>query len=55
MTLCNLGKDIFIGDSVATSHMMSNKTGVYNLTPIKGSVMIEMEKASYAHTKENLM
>ena len=41
MTLSNLGKNIFIGDSAATSHMTSNKTGVYNLTPIIGSVMIE--------------
>ena len=41
MTLSNIGKDIFIGDSAATSHMMNNKTGVYNLTPIRGSVMIE--------------
>ena len=40
MTLSNLGKNIFIGDSAATSHMTSNKMGVYNLTPIKGSVMI---------------
>ena len=40
MTLSNLGRNIFIGDSVATSHMTSNKTGVYNLTPIKGSVRI---------------
>ena len=40
MTLSNLGKNIFIGDSAATSHMMTNKMGVYNLTPIKGSVMI---------------
>ena len=40
MTLLNLGKNIFIGDSAATSHMTSNKMGVYNLTPIKGSVMI---------------
>ena len=40
MTLSNLGKNIFIGDSVATSHMTSNKMGVYNLTPIKGPVMI---------------
>ena len=39
MTLSNLGKNIFIGDSAATSHMMSNKMGVYNLTPIRGSVM----------------
>ena len=31
----NLGKNIFIGDSAATSHMTSNKMGVYNLTPIK--------------------
>ena len=40
MTLSKLGKNIFVGDSVSTSHMTSNKTGVYNLTPIKGSVMI---------------
>ena len=40
MTLSNLVKNIFIGDSAATSHMTSNKMGVYNLTPIKGSVMI---------------
>ena len=40
MTLSNLGKNIFIGDSAATSHMTSNKMGVYNLTPIKGSEMI---------------
>ena len=38
MTLSNLGRNISIGDSAATSHMTSNKT--YNLTPIKGSVMI---------------
>ena len=30
MTLSNLGKNIFIGDSAATSHMTSNTTGVYN-------------------------
>ena len=40
MTLSNLGKNIFIGDSAATSHMRSNKMGVYNLIPMKGSVMI---------------
>ena len=40
MTLSNLGKNIFVGDSAATSHMTSNKMGVYNLTPIKGYVMI---------------
>ena len=40
LTLSNLGKNIFIGDSAATSHITSNKMGVYNLTPIKGSVMI---------------
>ena len=40
MALSNLGKNIFIGDSAATSHMTSNKMGVYNLIPIKGSVMI---------------
>ena len=40
MTLSNLGRNIFIGDSAATSHIASNKTGVHNLTPTKGSVMI---------------
>ena len=40
MALSNLGENIFIGDSAATSHMTSNKLGVYNLVPIKGSVMI---------------
>ena len=52
MTLSNLGKNIFIGDSAATSHMMSNITRVYNLTPIKGSVMIG---ALFALTKRNWM
>ena len=40
MTLSNIGNDIFIGDSAATSHMTNNKTGVYELTPIRDSVMI---------------
>ena len=40
MALSNLGKNIFIGDSAATSHMTSNKMGVYTLIPIKGSIMI---------------
>ena len=40
MELSHLGTNIFIGDSAATSHMTSNKMGVYNLVPIKGSVMI---------------
>ena len=33
-------EDIIVGDSAATSHMTNNKTGVYDLTPIRGSVMI---------------
>ena len=40
MALSNLGENIFIGDSAATSHMTSNELGVYNLAPINGSVMI---------------
>ena len=40
MALSILGKNIFIGDSAATSHMTSNKLGLYNLVPINGSVMI---------------
>ena len=40
MDLSHLGKNILIGDSAATSHMTSNKMGVYDLVSIKGSVMI---------------
>ena len=40
MTLSSIGSDIFIGDSAATSHMTNNQTGVYDLIPIRGSVMI---------------
>ena len=40
MALSNLGKNIFICDSAATSHMTNNKMGVYNLVPINRSVMI---------------
>ena len=40
MTLSSIGSDIFIGDSAATSHMTNNRTGVYDLTPIRGSVVI---------------
>ena len=40
MTLPNIGNEIFVGDSAATSHMTNNKTGVYELTLIRGSVMI---------------
>ena len=40
MTFFNLGKNIFKGDSAATSHMTRNKMEVYNLAPIKASVMI---------------
>ena len=33
-------KNIFIGDSAATSHMTNRKLGVYDLVPINGSVII---------------
>ena len=39
MTLSSIGKDILNGDSAATSHMTNNRTGVYDLVPIRGSVM----------------
>ena len=56
MTLSNIGNDLFLGDSAATSHMTSNKTGVYDLTPIRGSVMIgNGERASVVHIKGNWM
>ena len=40
MGLGFLEKNIFIGDSAATSHMTNRKMGVYDLVPINGSVMI---------------
>ena len=40
MTRSSIGSDIFVGDSAATSHMTNNKTGVYDLVLIRGSVMI---------------
>ena len=50
MTLSSIGNDIFIGDSAATSHMTNNKTGVYDLTLIRGSVMIgNSESISCTH------
>ena len=50
MTLSSIGSDIFIGDSAATSHMTNNKTGVYDLIPIRGSVMIgNRESISCTH------
>ena len=50
MVLSNLGKNIFIGDSAATSHMTSNKMGVYNLIPINGSVTIgNGQSISFTH------
>ena len=54
MGLSNLGENIFIGDSAATSHMAGNKTGVYNLVPINGSVMIGNGKSISCTHKEKL-
>ena len=54
MVLSNLGKHIFIGDSAATSHMTSNKLGVYNLVPINGSVMIGNGQSISCSHKEKL-
>ena len=45
MELSHFGKNIFICDSAATSHMTSNKMGVYNLVPINGSSMIGYGKS----------
>ena len=50
MTLSSIRTDIFIGDSAATSHMTNNKTGVYDLILIRGSVMIgNCESISCTH------
>ena len=54
MELLHLGENIFIGDSAATSHMTSNKMGVYNLVPINGSVMIGNGKSISCTHKEKL-
>ena len=54
MTLSSIGNDIFIGDSVATSHMTNNKTGVYDLTLIRGSVMIGNGESMSCTHKGNL-
>ena len=53
MTLSSIGSNILIGDSAATSHMTNYKTGVYNLTPIRGSVMIgNGESISLTHKRK---
>ena len=55
MTLSSIGSDNFIGDLAATSHMTNNKTGVYDLIPIRGSVMIGIgESISCTHHKGKL-
>ena len=43
MTLSNIGNVIVIGDEAATSHMTNNKTGVYDLTPIRGLIQFPPE------------
>ena len=51
MTLLSIGNDIFIGGSAATSHMTINKTRVYDLILIRGSIT----KASAVPTKASWM
>ena len=55
MGLGYLEKKIFIGDSVATSHMTSRNLGVYDLVPINGSVMIGNGKSISCTQKGNWM
>ena len=40
MQVQKLEKEIFIGDSSATIHMISDMTGLYNLQKISSSVVI---------------
>ena len=54
MRFTNIGNDIFIGDSAATSDMTINKTGVYDHTPIRGSVMIGNGESISSTHKEKL-
>ena len=50
MTVFSIKNDIFIGDSAATSHMTNNRTGVYDLVQIRGSVGIgNGESISFTH------
>ena len=53
MGLGFLEKNIFIGDSAATSHMTSRKLSVYDLVPINGSVMIGNGKSISCTHKGN--
>ena len=55
IALSNLGKNIFLGDSAATSHMTSNKMGAYNLIPINRSVMIGNGQSISCTLKGKLM
>ena len=54
MALSNLGKNIFIGDSAATSHVTSNEMGVYNLVSINESVLIGNGQSISCTHKGNL-
>ena len=54
MTLSNIRNDIFIGDSAASSHMANNKNQVYDLTPIRGSVIIGNGESISCTHKEKL-
>ena len=47
-------KNIYIGDSAATSHMTSRKLGVYDLVPINGSVMIGNGEEHQLHPQGKL-
>ena len=54
MELSHHGKNIFKGDSAATSHKTSNLMGVYDLVTIKGSVMIGNGKSISCSRKGKL-
>ena len=45
MALLNLGGNIFIVDSAATSHITRKKLGFYDIVPINVSVMIRSEQS----------
>ena len=55
MTLSSIGNNIFIGDSAATNHMTKNKTGVYDLTLIRGADMIGNGESISCTHKEKLV
>ena len=55
MGIHKLEKEIFIGDSAATSYMTSDPTGLYHLQKISAQLRLEMDKTLNGPTKDYWM